>query len=496
MRREQLSWSAMMRGGGRLAALAVLAAACSEGEGGRGGDEGTPTGTGTGADLGTTVSDGSEAGDDDGDATVDPPGTTTSMPTTSSMPTTGDDSGGSSDDGVPTSCGDGGRDPGEACDDGNDTEADGCNSDCTVSGSVLWSHVSAGTADQAEDGYGVAAASGGAAFVAGDRFGTTRDLFLRGYTPEGGLEFTAATDGPSAAADAWHALAIRGDTLYAAGFRTNGSSDVFVATFDVDGTPGWTHAYDDPVAGSDVAHGIAVDPSGNVVVAGTAATELEGTDGIVQKLTPAGGVAWTRFFTTPGAIADEARAVAADFAGNVIAAGSQASGGQLDIWVRKYDADGATLWTQGFGGADALEDRALGLACAPNGDIVVTGYETTAASGTLLWLRRYDLNGNELWTQTFAGAAAEGAAGHAVAIDTAGDIIVVGRDVLAGLDRVLVRKYGGDGSVRWSESIEGAAATSSVGRAVTVGPDEHLWIAAGVDKGIDGRDVYIAQIAR
>lgn len=36
-------------------------------------------------------------------------------------------------------CGDGALDPGEDCDDGNDIDADGCNHDCVVSASVLWS---------------------------------------------------------------------------------------------------------------------------------------------------------------------------------------------------------------------------------------------------------------------------------------------------------------------------------------------------------------------
>lgn len=487
----------MMRGRGRQIAVALLATACNEGGGGRVGED--TLSTGTGADAGTMTSDGTastDAGADDstGDSAGTSDAMTTAGPATTAMPTTGDDTAGSTgDDGIPGSCGDGNPDPGEACDDANDTEADGCNSDCTVSGSVLWSHTSAGNGDQGEDGYGVAAAEDGAAFVAGDRFGDTRDLFLRGYTPEGGLDFTVTTDGPDAGADAWLALAIDGDALYAAGFRTNGGSDLFVASYGTDGSAGWSHGYSDLFGGSDVAHAVAVDDGGNVLVAGAAGSELEGTNAIVQRLTPAGDLSWTEFYGTLGT--DEARGVAGDFGGNVIAVGFVAGDGQ-DMFVRKYDPTGAVLWTQTFAGADGLDDRALAVVCDANGDIVVAGQETTAATGPVLWLRRYDLNGNELWTQTFAGAAGEGAAGHGVAIDGAGDIAVIGRETVSGQDRVLVRKYASDGSVRWSEAIDGAKGTSSIGRAITVGPDEHLWIAAGVDKGVDGRDVYIAKIAR
>lgn len=485
-----------MRREGRLVALAVLATGCSGGAGGRGGDDlATETVAGT-LDTSGTASTGADSASPE-DTGGDPTGAmTTATPTTTSMPGTGDDSGGSSDDGVPGSCGDGNRDPAEACDDGDATEADGCNSDCTVSGSVLWSHVSAGGSDQSEDGYGVAVASDGAAFVAGDRVGTTRDLMLRGYTAEGGLDFTVVTDGPSAGADSWYALAIDGSTLYAAGSHDNAGNDAFVASYGTDGTAGWTHSLVDPLGGSDVAYAITVDAPGNIIVAGATPVDLEGTNAFVRKLTPVGGESWTQLYTSADAATDEAHGVAADFAGNVVAVGFQAVGGQIDMFVRKYDPSGAPLWTQAFAGVDGLDDRAHAVACDANGDIVVVGHETSAATGALLWVRRYDLNGNEVWTQTFAGAAGEGAAGHGVAIDAAGDIAVVGRETVGGLDRVLVRKYAAEGSVRWSETIEGAARTSSIGRAITVGPDEHLWISAGVDKGVDARDVYIAKIAR
>jgi cysteine-rich repeat protein len=443
------------------------------------------------------------AGDDDsaGPGTTDGPTSTSNGP--GSSPTTdptdsADSTDTGSDTGIPPNCGDGVQDDDEACDDANAVDADGCNIDCTVSGSILWSHSQAGGLATQEDGYGVAVASDGAAFVAGNLTVVSSDWFVRGYDPEGGLDWSVTVDGTSAAADVALGIVQHGDQLYVTGQRTMGvaAGDVFVANYGLDGSAGWTDAYNDPIDGGDAGRAIATDVTGNVGVAGEAVADLQGANVFVRVYNPAGGILWTQTYTSAGAAADRAYAIAADVDGNFIVAGYETVGGQRDVWLRKFDPAGTPLWTQGYAGAEGLDDTAYALAVDQNGDIVVAGYESTAAIPTLAWLRRLDLNGNELWTDTYAGSAAEGAQALGVTIDAAGDITYVGFETVGGLGRMLIRKYSSVGTVKWTETIEGAEATSSYGRGITVGPDQHLWIAGGIDKGVDLRDVYIAKIAR
>ena len=67
-----------------------------------------------------------------------PPGTSsTSAPPPDDSSST--DPGTESSGGVPSVCGDGVIEGLEACDDGNDADEDGCNSDCVESGTLLWS---------------------------------------------------------------------------------------------------------------------------------------------------------------------------------------------------------------------------------------------------------------------------------------------------------------------------------------------------------------------
>lgn len=100
--------------------------------------------------LGTACGDSGSSADPDaaGDDTTSSSGTgergETGKPQSGTSQTGSSDPGSSSSGGdgepkVPETCGDNVLDPDEACDDGNAIDEDGCNADCVVSGSLLWS---------------------------------------------------------------------------------------------------------------------------------------------------------------------------------------------------------------------------------------------------------------------------------------------------------------------------------------------------------------------
>ena len=84
---------------------------------------------------------------------------------------------------------------------------------------------------------------------------------------------------------------------------------------------------------------------------------------------------------------------------------------------------------------------------------------------------------------------------HGVAVDDTGDIVITGQHRVAGSNQLLVRKHDPDGNQRWVTTIEGFPETNQVGRAVTIGPGRRVWVAGGVDLGVDGRDAYVARLA-
>ena len=134
--------------------------------------------------------------------------------------------------------------------------------------------------------------------------------------------------------------------------------------------------------GIDVIRALRLDPSGNIVVAGTftgvstldgaVLTSLGGTDGFVAKYTPTGTLLWARGF---GGTQDErVTDLAVDGAGNVYVGGGfegtagfdlsgsgfvLTSAGGEDGFITRYSADGTLGWAVRYGGTGLDEVSAL-----------------------------------------------------------------------------------------------------------------------------------------
>lgn len=470
-------------------ALAMLGLGC-------GGDDGSGTGEGS---TTVTAGPGSSSGTTGADTTA-----TTEGPDLTTGPSTLDDSGPGEDSetgnpttgDTPASCGDGMPDADEACDDGNRVDADGCNNDCTISGSVLWFHGQAGGVGQSEEGFGIAVDPEGRAYVAGDLHnGVDLDHFIRQYEDDG-LGWTQVIDG-GGGNDGARSLALHGGTIYTGGYRVvpGQSNNIWLRSFGLDGSAGWIVEYNDLLSGSNVGQGVAVDPSGNVIVVGNETVEplAPQVNAWARKYTAAGTPVWTVGYGGPAA--DQARAVATDAAGNVAVAGYETVGAQADLWVRVYDPNGSPLWTATYGNVNGLDDDAQGVAFDGDGNLVVAGWEIDPVIPWRLWLTKYDPAGVPLWTQPWDGETGEGARAFGVTIDDTGDIVMTGQHRVGDAVHVLVRKVDPSGTQKWVTTIEGFPGTSGVGRAVAIGPGRRVWVTGGVDQGVDGRDVYVARLA-
>ena len=165
-----------------------------------------------------------------------------------------------------------------------------------------------------------------------------------------------------------------------------GGNDGFAAKYDATGNLLWGVQVGGTGSGGVLK--VEVDGADNVLIAGTFAGSVEIgapgrppvtltnggiSEGFLAKFDPAGNALWARTFGT-AANPRYARGITTDAAGNVYATGKD---GENRLFVAKYSADGAAVWTQ-----------------------VVSG-TGTLATGTLVY-------------------------GERVAVDTAGNVLVVG----------------------------------------------------------------------
>lgn len=243
------------------------------------------------------------------------------------------------------------------------------------------------------------------------------DAFVRKYGAAGNLLWadqfgTSAHDGVGGVAvDPDGNVIVVGSTQAALVGTNAGADDVFVRKYDLTGNPVWTRQFGTPV--QDYAVGVAIDRAGNVFVVGSTNGVLEGSptlsssDAFVTKYGAAGDHLWTRQFGSGGL--DGAEAVAVDAAGNAFVVGQAggefggpASGNEQDAFVRKYDPDGDILWTRSFG--TAARDEADGIAVDGAGDVLVVGFtsgdlDAPSAGDKDAFARKYGPDGSLFWAR-------------------------------------------------------------------------------------------------
>jgi uncharacterized delta-60 repeat protein len=241
--------------------------------------------------------------------------------------------------------------------------------------------------------------------------------------------------------------------------------DLWLQKYDADGREIWTVL--DP-AGPEtgvLASGIAIDGAGNIAVVGSDfSIEEEAWDILVRRYAPDGSLLWTRTHAGTGGLADMGVGAACDADGKVVAVGyvgkAVPDGDErqmtLDAWVAAYDSAGEQLWQQTHDGPGAANDAALDAAIAEDGDILVAGYESTAGEESDVWLRRYDADGETIWTRTHDGPGEGTDRGTSVTIDPDGNILLSGHiDVPEEAWNALVRKYDPDGDLIWARTYDG-----------------------------------------
>jgi uncharacterized protein (AIM24 family) len=167
------------------------------------------------------------------------------------------------------------------------------------------------------------------------------------------------------------------------------SYDIFVARYSgTDGNHLWSKRLGS--TGADYANGVAMDSNGNITVTGV----FEGT---------------------------------VDFGG-----GGLTSAGGCDIFLAKYSASGVHLWSKRFGSTST--DDGDGVAVDSNGNVIVTGTfkgtvdfgggGLTSAGGCDIFLAKYSASGAHMWSENFGGTINQ--FGKAVAVNGNSNVAMTG----------------------------------------------------------------------
>ena len=311
--------------------------------------------------------------------------------------------------------------------------------------------------------------------------------------------WTRTADGPISGQDGALGTALApGGSLYVAGYVETGitSSRIWIRKYSSTGAKLWTRNVDGQISGYDFARGAVVDGSGNLYVVGQILNSSTRKGDIwVRKYNPSGATLWTRTVNGPGDSFDAAYAAAADSTGKLYVVGHiwTPTGGN-DIWVRKYNGSGGKLWTRVVNGPGGQWDRATGVAVDGADNVYVVGYVYKSTGGNDIWIRKYSPGGSKLWTRTVNGPANGWDEANAVAVDSKDNVIVTGFVNVPGeSEDIWIRKYDSAGKKLWTRTVSGSGNDTDKGFAVAVDTNDAVYISGETRLSNGKRVTWIAK---
>ncbi|HYE92975.1 MAG TPA: hypothetical protein VEA38_18235, partial [Terriglobales bacterium] len=203
----------------------------------------------------------------------------------------------------------------------------------------------------------------------------------------------------------------------------------------------------------------AADDAGNVYVLSTQGDRSSGCMVTLKYRASDGAVAWRR--EACGSFFTFGRAIAVDAAGDVVVAGS--TGGDTRI-VKYAGGDGAVRWDRMAGNPQG-HDSAHALALDSSGDVYVLG--TVALPDVDLQVMRLSgSTGATAWTRTIDNGAEETPAG--IAVDSAGGVLIASHflGTRGHEDWHVAKLSAASGSTSWQRNVDSGGRDVAVGLAV------------------------------
>ena len=190
-------------------------------------------------------------------------------------------------------------------------------------------------------------------------------------------------------------------------------------------------------SGEDFPKGVATDPLGNCYVVGQTDGALAGDaqgskDMFVIKLSASGEILWKDQVGTSGA--EDGQGIAVDSEYNVYAfiqtnrTLGEENFGRYDMVLRKYNADGDVLWTKQFGSSG--NDYSAGIKVGLSNQVYLVGRSTgdwasDNLGSTDVIVATFDSDGQQLWLTQFGSSGAD--EGRSITFNASGDVFVVGQ---------------------------------------------------------------------
>lgn len=225
-------------------------------------------------------------------------------------------------------------------------------------------------------------------------------------------------------------------------------------------TQQWTRIFNGADNKNDVGNAIALDAAGNAFVVGQIHYATGDSDAYIAKYAAGtGALLWQKTHPGPGTGTNAFNAVAVDASGNVVATGYTNTGFGYDIYTAKYDGQtGSLIWERAYDGPEHKNDLGNAIAIDSAGNVIIGGQTTTFQTGGDFYTAKYAAaTGALIWQQTYNGPSSNTEGVTAVGVDSTGNVFVTGGSPTStGTDVYTIKYAAANGAILWSARTDGS----------------------------------------
>jgi hypothetical protein len=257
------------------------------------------------------------------------------------------------------------------------------------------------------------------------------------------------------------------------------SSSIVVVKYNSSGVEQWVRRLSSP--GFDA---ILAEKNGKVYVTSHSVWFIN-----TWKLDREGEVEWVRTHgDSSRPVMVDVNSLSVDESGNVILAGTGGMSSDIyqnsgsEIFTIKYDSLGSLQWANSFSDPDRNKLRQTDLVHDLNGDCYVLGtaggLRSSIFVGAQALVLKYSSSGALLWDRRFTAAGDSIASASAIAMDSAGDVVVAGSGGSIDRKSFSLFKSRPSGSVVWETKPAGSGVSYESFGAMTVDANGNVFVAA------------------
>lgn len=325
------------------------------------------------------------------------------------------------------------------------------------SGTILWTQTYNGAGNGNDYAADVQITSGGSVYVFGTYYKNSTDsnnAIIIKYNNSGTQQWTYTYNGAGSRHDMFAAIQVGGNAIVGVGTTYKGSTnlyDMLAVRIDSSGNNVWSQTWDyanlNDAAVNLWNNGTKLFIAGGAQSAITtykyATVTLKASDGSVQASSTTGGTAFGF---------DQLTDIQYDANGYIYLTGGVINTGTVyDIKTVKLDTALNIIWSATYASSGAYNDIGTGLAIDQVGNVIVTGYRTSATTGKDYVTIKYSSGGTQRWVATFDGGvnADDSATCIVVSPTDTNKIYVSGFNYNGSSKDYMTLKYDGVGNQKW-----------------------------------------------